>query len=112
MTILPAPFRDLDVFVPLWAFPTEQERSEKRWRSSPGDFEAFYNAMLPRIEAVMAYLDKYPLDAQPVEAKPLYRLAIAFAEASPHVEMYKSQSEVPNSFDAQRFVAAHGAVVD
>lgn len=112
MTTLPAAFRELEIFVPLWAFATENERSEKRWRSSPGDFEAFYNAMLPRIEDVMKYLDKYPVDNIPQEAMPLYHLAIAFAEAAPHVEMYKSQAEVPNSFDARRFVAAHGAQVD
>lgn len=112
MSALPSAFRDLEVFVPLWALPTENERSEKRWNSGPGDFEAFYNAMLPRIEDVMAYLDKYPVDNIPAEAMPLYHLAIAFAESAPHVEMYKSQPEVPNSFDARRFVAAHGSVAD
>jgi hypothetical protein len=112
MTTLPAAFRELEIFVPLWAFASENQRSEKRWRSSPGDFEAFYKTMLPRIEEILAYLDKYPIDAIPVEAKPLYHLATAFAEAAPHVEMYKSQAEVPNSFDARRFVAAHGAIAD
>lgn len=112
MTSLPEQFRDLEAFVPLWAFASEDARSEKRWASSPADYDSFYAATIDRIGAIMAYLDQFPVNAIPEHARPLYHLALAFAEASPHVEMYKSSSKVPNSFDARRFVAAHGANPD
>lgn len=112
MATLPQQFQDLEPFVPLWAFATEAARSEKRWTSTPRDYDAFYAAVIDRIEDIMTYLDRYPIDAIPDDAKPLYHLALAFAEASPHVEMYKSSSEVPNSFEARRFIAAHGDIPD
>ncbi len=112
MSMLPPDFHDLEPLAAIWALPTEHARSEKRWSSTPAEFEAIYDAMIDRIEDIMTYLDQYSLDSIPDTAKPLYYLALAFAETSPHIELYKSQAEVPNSFDAHRFVASHGAVVE
>lgn len=112
MNKLPAEFSDLERLVPTWALPTENERSEKRWGSTPADFQDIYDAMLGRIDEIMDYLDGKGFDGLDDESRTLYHLALAFAEASPHVEMYKGSSKVPNSFDAERFVAAHGDVAD
>ena len=48
----------------------------------------------------------------PEPALPLYYLALAFAQAAPHNELYDCSNTVPNSFEAYRFVAAHGEVAD
>lgn len=112
MDALPHKYRDLEPFVPIWAHATENARSQQRWASSPADFQAFYGAMLPRIEEALTDLDRYPPDAIPDEAKPLYRLVLAFAEVAPHVEMYGGSAEVPHSFPASRVRAKHGAVAD
>lgn len=109
---LPAEFADLEPFVATWALATEDERSRRRWASRPEDFEVFYRAMLPRLDAVLTYLDRYPLSAIPDEVRPLYYLAIAFGEAAPHVELYGGSAEVPHSFEAHRVAAAHGAKRD
>ena len=112
MSTLPKQFSSLEPFVPLWAFATENERSAKRWVSSPAEYKEFYNAAMPQIEAIMAHLDSFPLDAMPAPEKTLFHLALAFAEAAPHVEMYKAAAEVPNSFAAHRFTADFGAIAD
>ena len=112
MTMLPENFSDLEPLVPVWALPTENERSQKRWNSRPEDFQEIYDAMLGRIDDIMDYLDGKGFDNFNDNSRRLYHLALAFAEASPHVEMYKGSSEVPNSFDAERFVAAHGDIAD
>lgn len=112
MSKLPAEFSDLDALADVWALPTEDERSKVRWASNKDGFQALYDALLDRIEDIMAHLDQYEIGHMPDDARTLYYLALAFAEASPHVEMYKGSPVVPNSFDAERFVATHGSVPD
>ena len=112
MATLPSQFSSLEVFVPGWAHSTELARSEKRWIASQEDYQSFYDAMLPLLDDVLEYLDQFELGRIPADALPLYHLALAFSEAAPHVELYECSNHVPNSFDASRFVAAHGEKAD
>ncbi|MBM3517153.1 MAG: hypothetical protein FJX56_04560 [Alphaproteobacteria bacterium] len=109
---LPVQFAALEPFVTAWALPSENARSAKRWASHAEDFRRFYDAMLPRMPEVLAYLDEFPLHGLPAEARPLYHLALAFAESAAHVELYGGANKVPNSFDQARFMAAHGERTD
>jgi hypothetical protein len=108
MTLLPDGFEKLADLLPIWALPTENARSEKRWRSTPRDFQSFYDAMMPELPRILDLLSRYPLAGAPAEVESLYRLTMAFAEVAPHTEMYGNSAKVPNSFEAARFVAAHG----
>lgn len=101
-------FHDLERFIPIWGLSTETARSERRWRSSPGEFRAFYEATLPRLDELLAYLDQFSIGNLPTEAEPFYHLALAFAEVAPHCELYGDSNKVPNSFSAERFQAAFG----
>lgn len=112
MTTLPAAFADLEPHAPTWALPTENLRSARRWRSTPAEFKLFYDAMLPRIDAVLTHLDQFSLGALPDAEQRLLHLALAFSEVAPHIELYKGSPEVPNSFEASRFAATHGDVVN
>lgn len=112
MSTLLERFAPLEPLLAEWAFPSEDERTRKRLSSTPQEFQAFYDAVMPRLDDLLAYLAPYQPGAVPEEALGLYRLALAFAEAAPHVEMYKGSAVVPNSFDARRFVAAHGERID
>ena len=107
---LPIRLRRLEDFVELWALPTENARSRQRWRASPAEFQAFYEAMMAVVEDVLRYLDRHPVGEIPDSDKPLYLLAVAFAEIAPHVELYRGSAEVPHSFAASRFTATHGNV--
>lgn len=112
MTLLPEQFSQLESLAETWALPTELQRSQQRWIATPEDYRRFYQAMLPVLDEVLDYLDQYQPDAISEPALPLYHLALAFAEAAPHNELYDCSNTVPNSFDAHRFVAAHGETED
>ncbi len=112
MAALPSQFSSLEVFVPGWAHATELARSEKRWKASRDEYQSFYDVMLPLLDEVLEYLDQFELNKVPADTLPLYHLALAFSEAAPHVELYQCSNHVPNSFDASRFVAAHGDEAD
>lgn len=111
--VLPEPFKDLEPFVDTWALATETERNQKRLASAMTEIQAFYNAMMPRMEAVLTYLSQFPLDRIPEEVKTLpeetrrlFYLALAVAEVAPAVELYQ-QPGVIDGFDARRFVPEH-----
>ena len=51
---LPAGFAALEPYVDAWAHATNAARLERRMSSSMDEIEAFYNTMLPLIEAALA----------------------------------------------------------
>lgn len=103
---LPTEFSELEIFVD-WALPTQATRLSKRLSSSMEETMIFYNAMVPHIESILAYLDKYPLGgAMPKEAKKLADLAYSLAMVGPAVEMFK-QPAVVCGFDARNFLSTH-----
>jgi hypothetical protein len=110
--VLPAGFEDLAPLAQQWARPSENARSDVRWGASSEAFAAFYTAFMPRLDAVLAYLLAFPPTGMPDEARSLFDLTCAFAEAAPHHELYGGSARVPNSFDARRFVPAHGNATD
>jgi hypothetical protein len=93
---LPAEFSDLEPFLETWGkLETAQERYLVRQQSRMADLQAFYDAIAPRIEQVLNHLDRFPIDTQlPRPEDTLFRLALALAEVTPAVEIYK-QPEVP-----------------
>lgn len=105
---MPAAFADLAALAGRWARPTENARSTIRWAASAEDFAAFYDALMPRLDAILAYLAQMPLNGMKEEDRNLFFLAAAFAEAAPHHELYKGSADVPFSFEARRFVPGHG----
>ena len=107
---LPKSFESLEPLVANWAQPTQNGRQQRRIASSRGELRAFYDAMLPRLEDILAYVDKFPLGELPPDAERLFCLALSLAEVAPHIELYRGDPKVPYSFDEARFVADHGAV--
>jgi hypothetical protein len=100
---LPAAFADLQTYAD-WGLTTETERNHKRIDLPQSAIEAFVAAMLPRLDGICAYLDHFPLDAMPADARRLYYMVLSVAEASPSTEGYHAPS-VPYGFDSRRFKA-------
>ena len=109
---LPARFGQLEYLAQQWALPTENQRSAKRWSASPDEFQEFYDAMVPLINEILAYLDQFSLEDMPDDALTLFHLSLALAESAPHVEFYKGAAKVPHSFDARRMLATRGDAPD
>ena len=113
--VLPEPFQDLEPFVESWALTTETQRNQKRISSPMTEIQTFYDAMMPRMEAILAYLSQFPITNMPedvatlpAEARRLLYLSMAMAEAAGAVEMYQHPSVI-DGFDPQRFVPDHDA---
>lgn len=105
--LLPNGFGDLETFARDWALPTERERNLQRHRASIVEIKAFYEAMLERVDAVMAHLNGFPIDALPPAEQRLLDLALSLAEIAPAIEFYK-QPAVIDGYDSRRFVPRSG----
>jgi hypothetical protein len=99
---LPAQFQELEQWM-AWSLATEQERSAKRQASTMEEIRAFYDAMLARMDAVLPYLDQFPVDALPEDAARLFYLTLSLAEVSLAVEQF-GQPSVVDGYDVKRFV--------
>jgi hypothetical protein len=98
--MLPAEFSDLEPFVRDWCLDSEPERYAKRLASSMDELQAFYDAIFPRTEAAIVYLEKFPLDALPEDAHRLLKLLYSLIIVSFAVEIWR-QPYIPDTGTAQ-----------
>jgi hypothetical protein len=92
---LPSEFADLEPFLD-WDLPTEPGRYAKRLASSMAEMQAFYDAAFPRMNDVIGYCDKFPLDDLPEDARTLMHLMQSLIMVSFPIEAWK-QPRVPDS---------------
>ena len=102
---LPATFPGLESFLD-WGLETEAERTHKRQTSEMAEIQAFYDAMLPQMKDITAYLNQFSLEAMPSNARQLMYMALSLAEIAPAVELF-GQSREDDTFDPFRFVPQH-----
>ncbi len=98
--LLPAEFSDLEPFVADWCLDSEPERYAKRLSSTMEAIQAFYDAVFPRTEDAMQYLEKFPLDDLPDDAFRLLKLLYSLILMSFPVEIWK-QPYIPDTGTAQ-----------
>lgn len=98
---LPEPFQELEPYLE-WSLATDRERIIKRKTSTIAEITAFYQAMLPRMDAILSYLEQYPLERVPSDVQRLFWLTLSLAKIAPAVEMYGEP--VPEGLDALRLV--------
>jgi hypothetical protein len=94
--LLPPEFSDLEPFAPTWCIADEPERYAKRLATTMDDMQAFYNAIFPRAEAAIAYLDKFPVDDLPDDARRLLHLLYSLIMVSFPVEIWR-QPYIPDT---------------
>jgi hypothetical protein len=99
---LPSGFSDLERFAD-WMLPTSVERNRKRLASSMDEISALYNALLPRLEEILAYMDQFSLEEMPQDALRLLFLTLSLAEVSIGVELFH-EPKVTGGCDPARFV--------
>ncbi len=98
--LLPPEFSDLEPWVADWCLDSEPERYAKRLSSSMDEIQAFYDAIFPRVEEAMTYLEKFPLDQLPDDAFRLLKLLYSLIVMSFAVEIWK-QPYIPDTGTAQ-----------
>lgn len=98
--LLPSEFADLEPFVAEWCLDSEPERYAKRLASTMDEIQAFYDAVMPRAEAAIQYLEKFPLDDLPEDAHRLLKLLYSLILMSFPVEIWR-QPYIPDTGTAQ-----------
>lgn len=88
---LPAQFAGLEHYVAHWAAATERERFANRVGGSLEDLDAMYEALLPRMDEILTYLDGKPADPEQLDQadRNLAYLAMAAMENARSVEVWR-----------------------
>jgi len=98
--MLPPEFSDLEPWVEEWCLDSEPERYAKRLNSTMEEIQAFYDAMFPRAEAAIQYIEKFPLDDLPEDAWRLLKLLYSLILMAFAVEIWK-QPYIPDTGTAE-----------
>lgn len=94
--------KELKPFIGEWGLPTLSRRIEKRLNSSIEELKAFHDAIVPRLEEIIDYLNQFPLDAIPEEDKPLSYATLAALEVENPVNKWNSAT-LEDAVDPRRF---------
>jgi len=96
MTTLPQGFAELEPYVAEWARPTRAERYATRLAKTIDDLTEFYDAVAPRAEEAIAYLDTLDINDLPDDATRLAQLLYSMILVSYAVNVFK-QPRIPDS---------------
>lgn len=100
--LLPDDFSELEPFLD-WALPTIGRRRAKRLASTMEEIDAFYQAILPRMSDIAAYLNGFDLARLDDRQKRLLDLAFSFMAVAPAVEIFGQPEVKGNTFPYSRF---------
>ena len=109
MSSLPPAFSDLEPFVGDWALPTRAQRYDVRLSKPFDELVRFYDALAPRADEAIAYLDDLDIDDLPEDATTLLHLLYSFILVSYAVNVFK-QNRIPDSGAAFFEMVAEPAV--
>jgi hypothetical protein len=96
---LPEQFAELEPFVNTWSLASESERYAQRLGSTMDEMQTFYDAIVPRADEAMTYLEQFPLDGLPNDALDLLHLVYSMIQVSFPVEVWR-QPRVPDTGSA------------
>ena len=94
--LLPPEFSDLEPFAKSWCLASEPERYAKRLASTMEEIQAFYEAVFPRAEDAIVYLERFPLNDLPENAHRLLQLLYSLILVSFAVEIWR-QPYIPDT---------------
>lgn len=100
MPMLPEQFSGLEPFAAKWALPTSTARYQARLDSNMEEMTAFYDAIAPRGEEAIAYLDQWDLDDLDDEQLNLLWMLCSLSAVGFAVDCFK-QPAVPDIGDAR-----------
>ncbi len=98
---LPAGFEDLAPWAD-WSLARMDERRDRRAGLSMEEIDAFYNAVVPRMDAVLDHLGATQLDTMDSQSEALMNMALMLAEIAPAVEQF-GEPTVSYGYDCSRF---------
>ena len=102
MNILPEKFSKLSPWVADWALASEQARYLKLHAVTFEQLKAFFEAMLPEMDAIMEFLKTQPVEGMAPDAENLYKLAMTFAETAHPLDLGWKDTDFPSAFPWER----------
>ena len=94
--LLPEGFAELEPYVADWARASRKERYDVRLSKTIEELTQFYDAIAPRAEQAIAYLDGLDLNALPDDATRLLQLLYSLILVSYPVNVFM-QPRIPDS---------------
>lgn len=83
-------FSELQPYIERWGLLTAAERLQLRVDTDLDELQDFYNAVSPHLEAVIEYLNQYPIDEIPESDKALAYMVLALCEVDDAIHMWKA----------------------
>lgn len=99
---LPVEFAGLEPFTARWCLPDSPARMRAMAAADMADLVSFYDAMLPRLDAITGHLNQFPLNDMPPREQALLDLALTFAEVAHPVDLQWQVTEPGELFTAGR----------
>lgn len=99
--VLPDAFADLAAFS-AFILPVERDRHRKRVTSDLATARRFYDAVFPRMEAILTYLNRRRWEDLAPADRNLFVLACAFMEVTHPIELGWKTTDIEDAFPYQR----------
>ena len=99
---LPAQFVDLAPYTERWCLRSQQERHQALMACSVDGLRPFYQALIGRMDEIIKFLNQFPLDSMPPDAKNLFDLAMTWAETAHPIDLRWPTTDIEDSFPADR----------
>ena len=104
-TTLPAPFAQFECWVAQWSIPHEGGRFNKRVSTPLAEINAFVEAVYPRIDEIVEFLNGLNTnnpDALKPDERRLFDLALTWMEASIPSDLDWEGNDIEDAWPAQR----------
>ena len=99
--LLPNAFKDLAEFSD-WILPVERDRHRKRVTSDLATARRFYDALFPRMEAILDHLNARRWEDLTPADRNLFVFACAFMEVTHPIELGWKTTDIEDAFPYQR----------
>jgi len=81
---------ELKPYIELWGHARASERLRKRVDTALVGQQDFYDAASPHLNAIIEYLNQFPVDEIPEKDKPLAYMALALCEVDDAIHLWKA----------------------
>lgn len=98
MSKLPEEFAELETRWGDWIIESEPDRVRHRERVPLERLKSFYDDMLPRVDEILKYLDRFALSELPPQPRNLWWLMASLASVGMTLELYGSQQAIPGGY--------------
>jgi hypothetical protein len=83
-------FSALRLFIERWGLPEASQRLRQRVEAELPELQDFYDAVSPELEAIILYLNQFPVAEIPEADIPLANMALALCEVDDAIHIWKA----------------------